>query len=111
MQCELERERLSAYLDRELPREEYREVAAHIGSCPHCAAALAELREVGRLIAVNGREPPPKELRGRLAAALLAAAARPSRWAQRGRPARCAAAPAHARIAVSRRSIFRLDNL
>jgi anti-sigma factor RsiW len=41
-----ERERLSAYLDRELPPVERAAVEAHLEVCPECAAFLAELRAV-----------------------------------------------------------------
>jgi len=41
-----ERERLSAYLDGELPPVERAEVTAHLAACPDCAAVLADLAAV-----------------------------------------------------------------
>ena len=41
-----EHERLSAYLDGELPPEERAAVEAHLAACPDCASFLAELRAV-----------------------------------------------------------------
>jgi len=43
---EHEHERLSAYLDGELPPEEMSAVAAHVAACPECAARLAEFAAV-----------------------------------------------------------------
>jgi hypothetical protein len=41
-----ERERLSAYLDGELPAAEHAAVSAHLAACPECAAFLADLAAV-----------------------------------------------------------------
>lgn len=43
---EHEHERLSAYLDGELPPAEMSAVAAHVAACPECAARLAEFAAV-----------------------------------------------------------------
>jgi anti-sigma factor RsiW len=43
---EHEHERLSAYLDAELPPEEMSAVAAHVAACPECAARLDEFAAV-----------------------------------------------------------------
>ena len=43
---EHEHERLSAYLDGELPPQEMSAVAAHVAACPECAARLAEFAAV-----------------------------------------------------------------
>jgi ribonuclease E len=43
---EHEHERLSAYLDGELPPEQMSAVAAHVAACPECAARLAEFAAV-----------------------------------------------------------------
>jgi hypothetical protein len=47
-----ERERLSAYLDAELPPGERTEVEAHLAGCPECASLLADMRAVDA--AANG---------------------------------------------------------
>ena len=39
-------DRLSEYLDGELPAEEWRQVSEHLASCQHCRATLEELRRV-----------------------------------------------------------------
>lgn len=44
-------EQLSAYLDGALAAAERASVEAHLASCGHCRARLAELREVSRLLA------------------------------------------------------------
>ena len=41
-----ERQRLSAYLDGELPASEHADVSAHLAACPECAAFLADLAAV-----------------------------------------------------------------
>ncbi|HVN06755.1 MAG TPA: zf-HC2 domain-containing protein [Bryobacteraceae bacterium] len=41
MRCEQMRENLDAYLSRELPFENRREIARHLENCPECAADLA----------------------------------------------------------------------
>ena len=41
-----ERERLSAYLDGELPTAEAAAVAAHVAGCAECAGRLAEMAAV-----------------------------------------------------------------
>lgn len=68
-----ERERLSAYLDRELPPDERAAVEAHLSACPECAAFLAELAVVDEAAASLPAEPPegyfesfPARVRSRL---------------------------------------------
>jgi hypothetical protein len=68
-----ERERLSAYLDRELPGDERAAVEAHLSACPECAAFLAELSAVDGAAASLPAEPPegyfesfPARVRSRL---------------------------------------------
>jgi hypothetical protein len=70
-----ERERLSAYLDRELPPGEQAAVEAHLAACPECAAFLAGLAEVDEPAASLPAEPPagyfedfPARVRARLEA-------------------------------------------
>lgn len=68
-----ERERLSAYLDQELPPDERAAVEAHLSACPECAAVLAELAVVDEAAASLPAEPPegyfetfPARVRSRL---------------------------------------------
>ena len=70
-----ERERLSAYLDRQLPVAERAAVEAHLAGCPECAAFLAELAEVDEAAAALPAEAPegyfetfPARVRSRLEA-------------------------------------------
>jgi len=53
-----ERERLSAYLDRELPPSEQAAVEAHLAACPECAAFLAGLAAVDEAAASLPAEAP-----------------------------------------------------
>ena len=53
-----ERERLSAYLDGELPPGERAEVSAHLATCPACAAFLADLAAVDAEAAGMSAEAP-----------------------------------------------------
>jgi hypothetical protein len=52
-----QRERLSAYLDDELPEAERAALAAHLVDCARCAAELAELRQMVTLV---GALPAPR---------------------------------------------------
>ena len=68
-----ERERLSAYLDRELPPDESAAVEAHLAACPECTVFLAELAAVDQAAASLPAEPPagyfdrfPARVRARL---------------------------------------------
>ena len=68
-----ERERLSAYLDRELPPGEQAAVETHLAACPECAAFLAELAAVDEAAASLPAEAPegyfeafPARVRSRL---------------------------------------------
>jgi len=68
-----ERERLSAYLDRELPPGEQAAVETHLAACPECAAFLAELAAVDEAAASLPAEAPegyfeafPARMRSRL---------------------------------------------
>jgi hypothetical protein len=70
-----EHERLSAYLDRELPPGERADVEAHLAACPECAAFLAELAAVDEATASLPAEAPagyfedfPARVRARLEA-------------------------------------------
>jgi hypothetical protein len=68
-----ERERLSAYLDRELAPAEHAAVESHVAACPECAAFLAELAAVDEAAAALPAEAPegyfdgfPARVRSRL---------------------------------------------
>ncbi len=70
-----ERERLSAYLDGELPLAEHADVEAHLAACPDCTAFLAELAAVDEAAAALPAEAPagyfdgfPARVRARLEA-------------------------------------------
>ena len=55
-----ERERLSAYLDGELPTGEAAAVAAHVAACPDCAERLAELAAVDERFAATPLDVPDR---------------------------------------------------
>jgi hypothetical protein len=77
-----ERERLSAYLDGELPPPERAEVAAHLAACPGCAAVLADLAAVDAEAARLPAEAPEgyfERLPSRVVARLESAAKAPGR--------------------------------
>ncbi|HSD65163.1 MAG TPA: zf-HC2 domain-containing protein, partial [Vicinamibacteria bacterium] len=68
-----ERERLSAYLDRELPPDERLMVEAHLAGCAGCTALLAELAAADEAAAALPAEAPagyfesfPARVRSRL---------------------------------------------
>ena len=68
-----ERERLSAYLDRELKADERTAVEAHLAACPECATLLAELAAADQAAAALPAEAPegyfegfPARVRSRL---------------------------------------------
>ena len=68
-----EHERLSAYLDGELPPEEMSAVAAHVAACPECAARLAEFAAVDEAAAALAATAPSgyfEALPGRMRARL-----------------------------------------
>jgi anti-sigma factor RsiW len=71
---------LHALADGELDAGNAAELEAHVASCPACAAALAEIREVkARLAATPLAYPAPASLHARLEAALAEAEAPPPR--------------------------------
>jgi len=58
--CKKTLERLSAYLDGELPQAGAAAVREHLQECPRCAARLDELRSLGRALeALEGAAVPP----------------------------------------------------
>jgi len=83
MTCDEAEILLHALIDGELDAGHTRDVEAHVASCPRCAAALADYREMSKAIAgADLRFAAPPELRRRIEAALpqaLPQASAPSR--------------------------------
>ncbi|MCG6928032.1 MAG: zf-HC2 domain-containing protein [Acidobacteria bacterium] len=83
-----ERERLSAWLDGELPPAERAEVEGHLAACEECAALLADLGAVDGLARELPAEPPagylegfPARVRARIEGSIRARGATPPpRW-------------------------------
>jgi len=94
-------DRLSDYLDGELPPTERAEVRRHLGGCPACAAVLEELRVVVARAADLGELPPSRDLwpdvAARLGAPTRTSLTRPGLSAPQ--PATGRAAPVHPRPA------------
>ncbi len=67
-------ERLSEYLDGELPAEERAALEAHVETCEECAAALADLRAVVQRARSLPDRPPAEDLWPGIAARLTARA-------------------------------------
>ncbi len=59
---EEQRERLSAYLDRELAPDEHTAIERHLAGCRACQQALSELRNVRSLLAALPQPVPPRSL-------------------------------------------------
>jgi anti-sigma factor RsiW len=74
-------DRLSAYLDGDLPPETRAAVERHLAGCDACAAVLEELREVIALAAELGDLPPGRELWPEIAARVEGSPAGPVRRA------------------------------
>lgn len=66
MNCELVRERLSAYLDNMLASDEYGEIMLHLQRCSRCMMLLAELRQNDILLAWLPRMSPHPALSERI---------------------------------------------
>lgn len=73
MQCEQARALISAYIDDALPDTDRRAVAAHVETCPHCAALNTALRADRRALSDLGRVALPSGLQRRVFAQLAAA--------------------------------------
>src|SRR5262245_1624457 len=74
MQCDRAAELIGAYLDQELDADARRDVAAHLGACPACAALVDDLRRMSRQISALGREPAPETLAAKVQDRLAEAA-------------------------------------
>jgi anti-sigma factor RsiW len=76
MTCDEAEILLHALIDGELDAGHSRDVEDHVASCPRCAAALADYREMSKAVAgANLRFTAPPELRRRIEASLPQAAA------------------------------------
>jgi anti-sigma factor RsiW len=62
MQCDRAAEFIGAYLDQELDADTRRDVAAHLGTCPACAALADDVRRMSRQVSALGREPASETL-------------------------------------------------
>lgn len=62
MDCTATQERLSAYLDGELPTDERDSVAQHLANCPVCAAELAGFERLSELAGELSPLEPPAEV-------------------------------------------------
>jgi anti-sigma factor RsiW len=69
-------ERLSAYLDGELPASEHQAIAAHLDTCPQCAAAYREMADISTAMQRWQPAPMSQDARRRLRSALDNAAIR-----------------------------------
>lgn len=68
MDCSEVRDLLAAYLDDELPAGERLSIAGHLGSCPDCGRALADLEALGHAVRMAGTFAEPAGLEARLRA-------------------------------------------
>jgi anti-sigma factor (TIGR02949 family) len=89
MSCDNVQERVSSFLDRELPVVERENVLAHIGSCRDCSAYLDAQQEVRTTLRSLKQTPVPADLTAKLRVAAshdrqrkLARATLSSRWRQ-----------------------------
>ena len=63
---------ISAYLDRELTRDEYAHVSSHLGVCQACRGDLENLQQVKKVLVSAPRRAVPPRLLARLEALPLA---------------------------------------
>lgn len=87
MECRFAEQRLQAYLDGELPRDERAELKSHLAVCASCSLDLQELREAARLLhaayeSVEEMLPGPDEFAGRVFEGIEAAKVAPPRSGQ-----------------------------
>jgi anti-sigma factor RsiW len=72
MNCKTVQNRLSSYLDRELPAEDLMEVRAHLHDCAQCQEEERALRTLKSLLSGARTPEPPADLAERLTAAVMA---------------------------------------
>ena len=81
MACDLERAKLDAYVDGELPPQESGDVAAHLRTCAACAAdALARAQLKRAVSAAGNRYVPSAAFRQRIASSVPAKPQRQTTW-------------------------------
>ena len=81
MRCEDARERLSAFVDGELPADEAEKMRAHLAACASCRAEEAELRRLSGAIARHLAPPAVNEEEwGEMARTVLSRGARGIGW-------------------------------
>ena len=72
--CEQVQEKIAAYVDREIAGPDHDQIAAHLGQCSVCAAAVAVQRQVKNVLHEQMRQiPAPVHLRARIRRSLGAA--------------------------------------
>lgn len=69
--CHLLIERLSAYLDGDLPASACDKIRRHAKTCPRCAALIDDLQQTAGLCRRAGKEPLPADVRARARARIL----------------------------------------
>lgn len=74
MRCD-STELIGAYIDQELAPEARREMAAHLETCPACAALTGDIRHISGKLAALGRALAPEDLDARVCARLAIAEA------------------------------------
>src|ERR1044072_4765023 len=62
MECKKSQLSASAYIDRELPEQEYAEYRAHMLTCGDCRLHLVELEQVSLMLREVEQPEPPREL-------------------------------------------------
>ena len=70
---------LSLYSDGMASSAEARRIEAHLKDCPDCRQALSWMQATRRVIAARPAEPPPADLRARIARAIAEADRGPAR--------------------------------
>lgn len=77
--CQILLERLSAFLDGDLPAPQCRAIEAHARHCDRCTKMIADLRNTIGLCQAAGNQPLPDAVRRRARARVRALMQRPRR--------------------------------
>ncbi|MGV3618471.1 MAG: anti-sigma factor family protein [Fimbriimonas sp.] len=72
MNCKAVQNRLSSYLDRELPADDMMEIRAHLHDCADCQMEEQALRSLKSILCGARTPEPPADLAERLTAAVMA---------------------------------------